>query len=52
MHNLYLYDSNINVFDYDYYQKICYNLLNYQKKMTVFEIITVLRLGLKHNLKN
>jgi hypothetical protein len=52
MHNLYLYENNIQLFDYDYFQIITYKILDYQKKMTVSEIITVLKLGIKHNIKN
>jgi len=52
MHNLYLCDSNITIFDYDYYQRVCYNLLDHQSKMSMSEIMTVLHLGLKHNVKN
>jgi hypothetical protein len=52
MHNLYLYEHNINVFDIDYFQRIAYSLLDFQKKMSVSEIITVLRLGMKHNVRN
>jgi hypothetical protein len=52
MHNLSLFENNLQLFDYDYYQRICFKLLDYQKKMSVSEIITVLKLGIKHNIKN
>lgn len=52
MHNLYMYDSNIHIFNYDYFNKCCYRLLDFQHKMGIIDIITILKLGLKHNIKN
>lgn len=52
MHNLHLYEHNITVFDYNYYQRIGYSLLDYQRKMSVGEIVTVLRLGMRHDVRN
>lgn len=52
MHNLYLYDSNVQIFDLDYFQRVAYSLLTHQRKMTVADILTVLRLGMKHNVRN
>lgn len=52
MHQLYLYQNNVSIFDYDYYNECSYSLIKEQKSLNLSEIMTVLKLGLQHNIKN
>ena len=52
MHQFYLYDQNILVFDYDYYQQSCYRLLDFQKQIGLKDLFIVLKMGQKHNVRN
>ena len=52
MHSLYLYEKDIQVFDYDYYQRVCYSVLDFQKKLAVRDICTILNLGVRHSVRS
>ena len=52
MHQMNLFKSNINNFDYDFYTHASYELIKFQKQMKLEEIITVLQLGFDHGIKS
>lgn len=52
MHNFYLYENNVQVFDYDLYLKMCYRVLDFQKKIDFGDIFTILRLGVRHQVRS
>jgi hypothetical protein len=52
MHQLYLFEANATIFDYDYYNEASFGLIEQQGKMHISEIYTVLKLGQRHSIQN
>lgn len=52
MHQLYLYEQGVTDFDYDLFQDSALRLLDHQRNLPLSDILTVLRLGQTHNIRN
>ena len=52
IHQLSLFEAGISPFDYDYYHSSGFWLIAHQKKLPLSDIMLVLRLGQRHNIRN